>query len=353
MAAVRLGRCLRASGLEVPVSSTIAFAAALDVVDVSRPVQVRAAATASFLRRPEDIAAFDSGFARWLGAAGTAGAPPPPGVHALVPPAVDEGSGTAAAPRAVRWSTAELLRDKDLAACSTEERAEVHAAILALRMRAPRRAGRRLVAAPRGAPDLRRTVRASVTLGGDPAPLLLRRQGTRARRLVLLLDVSGSMEPYAAAMLRFAHAAVVARRRVEVFALGTRFTRLTRLLASRDPDAALRAATTAMPDWAGGTRLGASLRSCNDRWNVPGAARGATVVVVSDGWDRGEASVLGSEMARLRRVAHRILWVNPLKASPGFEPTAAGMAAALPHVDELLEGHALGSLEALAQVVGS
>ena len=165
-------------------------------------------------------------------------------------------------------------------------------------------------------------------------------RGERPRRLVLLLDVSGSMEPYARALARFAHAAVAGAGagQVEVFALGTRVTRITRELATHDPDAALRRAADAVVDWSGGTRLGEGLRRFNDRWGVRGLARGAAVVVLSDGWDRGDPALLGAEMARLRRVAHRVVWVNPLKASPGYAPLAGGMAAALPHVDELRRG---------------
>jgi uncharacterized protein with von Willebrand factor type A (vWA) domain len=160
------------------------------------------------------------------------------------------------------------------------------------------------------------------------------------------------MEPYARGLVRFAHAAVVGRTRVEAFTLGTRCTRITRELRSRDPDVALRAAAAAVDDWSGGTRLGDGLQAFNDQWGVAGLARGATVVILSDGWDRGDPEVLGEQVARLHRVAHRVIWVNPLMAGPGFAPIARGMAAALPHVDELVEGHSLRSLEALAEVIG-
>jgi uncharacterized protein len=163
------------------------------------------------------------------------------------------------------------------------------------------------------------------------------------------------MAPSARSLARFAHAAVAGRRRgqVEAFAVGTRVTRLTRELTTHDPDAALRRAAEAVADWSGGTRLGEGLRRFNDRWGVRGLGRGATVVILSDGWDRGDPALLGAEMARLRRVAHRIVWVNPLKASPGYAPLAGGMAAALPHVDEFVEGHSVASLEALAEVVST
>jgi hypothetical protein len=168
---------------------------------------------------------------------------------------------------------------------------------------------------------------------------------------VLLLDVSGSMETYARALIRFVHAAVAGRTRVEAFALGTRLTRLTRELSSRDPDRALQAAARAVADWSGGTRLGDGMKEFNDNWGCKGMARGAVVVVLSDGWDRGEPAVMTEQMVRLHRVAHRVVWVNPLKSSPGYSPLAQGMAAALPHVDVFMEGHSLESLESLAAVV--
>jgi uncharacterized protein with von Willebrand factor type A (vWA) domain len=168
---------------------------------------------------------------------------------------------------------------------------------------------------------------------------------------VLLCDVSGSMEPYARALMRFLHTAVVGRSRVEAFALGTRLTRITRELSSRDPDAALAAAGQRVLDWSGGTRLGDGLREFNDSWGQRGMARGAVVVILSDGWDRGDPDHLAEQMARLGRLAFRVVWVNPLKASPGFAPLARGMAAALPHVDEFVEGHSLASLEELAEVI--
>ncbi|MHB1536858.1 MAG: vWA domain-containing protein, partial [Acidimicrobiales bacterium] len=163
----------------------------------------------------------------------------------------------------------------------------------------------------------------------------------------------GSMEPYARALLRFAHASVSARRSgaVEVFTLGTRLTRVTRELSQRDPDAALARTAHTVADWSGGTRLGEGLRQFNDRWGIRGLARGAVVVVLSDGWDRGEPDTLGEEMARLARVAHRVVWVNPLKSSAGYAPLARGMAAALPHVDQFVEGHSLSALVAVVAVI--
>jgi uncharacterized protein with von Willebrand factor type A (vWA) domain len=161
------------------------------------------------------------------------------------------------------------------------------------------------------------------------------------------------MEPYARALVRFLHVAVAGAGAVEAFAIGTRLTRLTRQLSTHDPDRALAAASEAVLDWSGGTRLGEGLRAFNDNYGIKGMARGAIVVVLSDGWDRGDPEVLGAEMARLHRVAYRVIWVNPLKASPGYAPLARGMAAALPHVDAFVEGHSLASLEALAEVMAA
>jgi uncharacterized protein len=204
----------------------------------------------------------------------------------------------------------------------------------------------------RGArPDLGRTVRWALRHQGEPLRRAYTKPASRPRRLVLILDISGSMETYARALIRFVHAAVVARGRVEVFTIGTRLTRITRQLNNRDPDAALDAATPEVEDWAGGTRLGDALGQFNDEWGVRGLARGGVVVVLSDGWDRGEAEVLGEQMERLHRVTHRLIWVNPLKASPGYAPLAAGMAAALPHVDTFVSGNTYRSLEALAGIL--
>src|SRR5262249_17602776 len=203
----------------------------------------------------------------------------------------------------------------------------------------------------RGRVDLRRTVRRSLRTQGEIAERRFDEQSQRPRRVVLLCDVSGSMEPYARALVRFLHAAVVGHGRVEAFALGTRLTRITRELSTRDPDAALAAAARRVVDWSGGTRLGEGLRAFNDTWGVRGMARGAIVVILSDGWDRGEPEMLAEQMARLHLVAHRIVWVNPLRATPGYAPLARGMAAALPHVDNFVDGNSLAALEELAEVI--
>jgi uncharacterized protein with von Willebrand factor type A (vWA) domain len=199
--------------------------------------------------------------------------------------------------------------------------------------------------------DIRRTMRATLQHDGEPIERYWREPSTKLRRLVVLLDISGSMEPYARALLRFMHAAVVGRQRVEAFTFGTRLTRITKELTSRDPDKALAQTSAQVSDWSGGTRLGECLQSFNDNWGVGGMARGSIFVILSDGWDRGDPKVLADQMSRLSRVAYRVIWVNPLKVSPGYAPLARGMAAAMPYIDEFVEGHSLEALRELTEVI--
>jgi uncharacterized protein with von Willebrand factor type A (vWA) domain len=362
--AVAFAGVLRGVGMDVPVGSVVAFTQALGKVGVDRETAVYWAGRATLVRRPEDITRYDDAFkAFWLGQAvrPEAAAYEEPVAVTL---AVDEDlpdmpEGTEVAPAGetitVRYSPTEVLRHKDFAAYSASELAEARRLMADLRLAGALRHSRRMRRSRRGRgrPDLRTTVRQALRSGGEARRVARLEQSQRPRRVVLLVDVSGSMEPYARALLRFVHAAVVGRVRVEAFALGTRLTRLTRELSTRDPDAALRAAAGTVADWSGGTRLGEGLREFNDRWGVRGMARGAVVVVMSDGWDRGDPQVLGEQVRRLSRVAHRVVWVNPLKASPGFAPLARGMAAALPYVDHFVEGHSLASLEELAEVIGT
>ena len=252
----------------------------------------------------------------------------------------------------VRWSPTETLRHVDFAAYTPAEFAEARKLMADLRfVGAIKPSRRRRPGKRRGHPDVRRTVRRALRTGGEPIERRFEIPATQRRRIVLLLDVSGSMEPYARAFVRFLHAAVVGRTRVEAFALGTRLTRITRELSSRDPDAAVAAAADRVTDWSGGTRLGEGLRVFNDTWGIRGMARGAVVVILSDGWDRGGPELLAEQMARLARVAYKVVWVNPLKATPGYAPLAQGMAAALPYVDAFVEGHSLAALEQLAEVI--
>ena len=362
--AVAFVRVLRGTGVDVPVGATLHFADALATVGLTTRAGVYWSGRATLVTGPEQLATYDRAFrAFWDRSAlatSSIEAPAQEVVLALdVTDAVgDAGQDAEPVPAdtpvlSVRWSPREVLRQRDFAEYTPAEFVEARRLMTDLRLAgAVRRSRRRRPARhQRGDPDLRRTVRRSLRAAGEPVARAFLEPGERTRRLVLLLDVSGSMEPYARAFVRFLHAAVVSRGRVEAFALGTRLTRVTRELTSRDPDAAVRAASRRVADWSGGTRLGEGLRQFNDSWGVRGMARGAVVVMFSDGWDRGDPEVLAEQMARLSRIAHRVVWVNPLKASPGYAPLAQGMAAALPYVDDFVEGHSLAALEELTEVI--
>jgi uncharacterized protein with von Willebrand factor type A (vWA) domain len=255
------------------------------------------------------------------------------------------------------WSDAELLRDKDFADYTDAERRLARRLMRRIAGAGPSRPTRRTRPSRRrgvpphaARPDLRRTIRSSLRTGGDPVERHWREPSERPRPLVLVCDVSGSMEPYARMLLQYMQACVAARRRVEAFVFGTRLTRVTAELAGRDPDRALDRAAGAAGDWSGGTRIGDALSTLN-REHGRRLGRGAIVVLVSDGWDRGEPERLAEEMARLHRCAHRLIWLNPLKAHPDYEPLTRGMQAALPHVDHLLAGNSLASLAHLADLM--
>lgn len=364
--AVAFARVLRGAGLPVPTGATVVFARAVAAVGLHRPAGVYWSGRATLVRRPEHAPVYDRAFAAFFGDQSPAvlervvrtielhidaGEDDETGA----PDDLDDPQDAPADVLTLRWSPTEVLRHKDLAGCTADELDEAHRLMADLRVHAALRRSRRRRRHRhgRGRLDLRSSMRRALRTGGEVLRPATTETGQRPRRLTLLLDVSGSMEPYARGLVRFAHAAVAARRRgqVEVFALGTRVTRITRELSSHDPDDALRKAGDAVVDWAGGTRLGEGLRRFNDGWGVRGMARGAVVVILSDGWDRGDPATLSSEMERLHRVTHRLVWVNPLKASPGYAPLARGMAAALPHVDEFVEGHSVSSLEELATLI--
>jgi uncharacterized protein with von Willebrand factor type A (vWA) domain len=357
---VAFARSLRRAGLVVPVDATVTFGEALARLDVGRPAQVYWAGRAVFVRRPEDIDAYDRVFAAFFGGIGGLGRSEA-AVERLALLDVDDDAGDSSATkdggddtRAVRFSRHEVLHARDFADYDERDRAEAARLLRALAIHTPTRTSRRRVPQRRARrhPDLRSTVARAMRTDGELVHRRYRAPARRPRRVLLLLDVSGSMEPYAREFIRFLHTAVIGRAPVEAFALGTRLTRMTRDLATRDPDAAIAAAAHRVVDWSGGTRLGETLRAFNDGWGMRGMARGAVVVILSDGWDRGDPGALATEMARLSRVAHRIVWVNPLKASPGYVPLAQGMAAALPYVDRFVEGHSLAALERVAEAIG-
>jgi uncharacterized protein with von Willebrand factor type A (vWA) domain len=310
---------------------------------------------------PDDLPRYDAAFDAWFrgrlpALPGPQAAPRAGQVVQLRPTGGRDGE-SAEAPEAdeplrAAASDSEVLRHRDLTELTAAERDEINALIALLAPRVGTRRTRRHRPRGRERIDVSRTVRAMLRDGGEPATLARLRPRVKPRRLVLLLDVSGSMSLYADVLLRFAHAAVrVAPRSAEVFTVGTRLTRVTRQLRLRDPAQALAAAGTAIPDWSGGTRLGEGLQAFLDLWGQRGTARRAVVVIASDGWERGDATLLGEQMARLSRLAHRVVWVNPHRGKEGFAPATAGMSAALPHVDELLAGHTLDALHTLVDVI--
>lgn len=363
--AVAFSRVLRGAGVATPIGNVITFTESITRLGVDRRDDVYWAGRATLIRRPEDIALFDRAFDVFWNQRRSAGeAPEAETLHLTINVDAEEGSTQEGqAPHlddeddgsiTLRFSTIETLRSKDFATYSPDELQLAQELMSKLRLvGTPRSSFRMTAGTRRGRPDLRRTVRSSLRTAGEPIRRHHLENDVRLRRLVLLLDISGSMEPYARALLRFVQAAVAGRQKVEAFAMGTRLTRITRELGARDPDKALRLASQRVMDWSGGTRLGDCLRLFNDEWGVRGMARGAIVVVLSDGWDRGNPEVLAEQMQRLQRVSFRTIWVNPLKVTPGYAPLARGMAAAMPFIDRFVEGHSVDAMERLAHEIGS
>lgn len=357
--AVAFARVLRGVDIAAPLDSVLTFVDALSLVGMDNREPVYWAARCTLARNPEDIPAFDRAFAVfWDHRESSAEIDTEELRITIAMDTEEEGSSGGFADASdnptitLRFSGVETLREKDFSDYTDEEMRTAQKWMEQLRVAGTPRESLRWVASRKGTrPDMRRTVRASLAAQGEPVRRRWTRHGERSRRIVFLLDVSGSMEPYARALVRFVHAGVAGRQRVEAFTLGTRLTRITRELTSKDPDKALRLAGTRVADWSGGTRLGETLRLFNDEWGVRGMARGSIVVILSDGWDRGEPRVLADEMQRLQRVSFRVVWVNPLKVTPGYAPLARGMAAALPFVDEFVEGHSLDALEHLTKVI--
>ncbi|HTU84370.1 MAG TPA: VWA domain-containing protein [Solirubrobacteraceae bacterium] len=264
-------------------------------------------------------------------------------------------------PIPVLASADEVLRSKRFDALEPDELARLYRLMSRLRIATPVRRTRRADRARRGERvDMRRTLRGSLRTAGDPIRLAQRRRRVVRRRLVMLCDISGSMEPYARAYLQFLTCAAGAGgggraggTQSEAFVFATRLTRLTRALSSRNPERAIQRAAATAPDWSSGTRIGDALKTFNDRHGRRGMARGAVVVILSDGWERGEPALVAREMERLRRLAYRIVWVNPRISARGFEARAGGLVAALPHCDALVSGHSLEALGEVADAIGA
>ena len=365
---VGFGRLLRRRGLPVGTGRILTFCRAVAALDRLDRMGVYWAGRVSMVARKEDLAAYDAAFAEWFPdrardvlnmGGGDQPTRQPPELEVLLDRGVPEeswepaeGADDGVAPVGVLASGAEVLRGKSFDELSETERLAADHVIRALALHLPTRRSRRYRPSPYGRRfDQRRTLRASLRTQGEPFRRAWRDRRRRVRPLVLILDVSGSMSAYSRALMQFGFAAMRAGRRVEVFCFGTRLTRVTRALARSEPDEALREVAAAVVDWNGGTRIGASLKELLDRWSQHAAMRGAVVVLCSDGLERGEPALLAAQVARLSRLAHRLIWVNPLKGSPRYEPLARGMAAALPHVDVFLAGHNLESLESLCEVL--
>ncbi|MCZ7588442.1 MAG: VWA domain-containing protein [Gaiella sp.] len=359
---VTFGRVLHEAGLEVGPGRVADALRALDAVDLERREDVYFSLRQTLVSRHDELELFDRAFDAWF-----LRAPVLPPARARMPEQVETSAVVDLADRTqpagdddpdsgdpveLGASGQELLRDKDFAELSGDELRRLRELIARIARARPQRHSRRRTADPRGDRlDVRRMIRRSLRTGGDPVERPFRARKEVPRKLVVLCDVSGSMDSYARALLLFLHAVVGTGRGVEAFAFGTRLSRLTPDLATRDPDAALARCTEAVVDWGSGTRIGASLRQFNEVYGRRALSRGAIVLIVSDGWEREDPELVGREMARLARAAYAVVWVNPLKGNPQYQPLAGGMRAALPYVDRFLPGHNLRSLEELAAVL--
>jgi uncharacterized protein with von Willebrand factor type A (vWA) domain len=356
-------RALRAGGLAVTHDRATSFLQAAAMVGADDPQATYRAGRATLCAGPDDLLRFAHVFEAWFGLRDrlprTIASERPREISPPLPVGEPGEGGGEVQPDVIHAaaSDVEVLRHRDVAQLKPEEKALLDAMIGALRPRLPRRRAGRRTPWRRGEIDMQRTLRATLRQMGEPGRVEHRRRGTTSRRVVLLVDVSASMRPYADAILRLAHllstsAPGTTPGKVEVFTLGTRLTRITLPLRTTDAERALVRAGEQVPDWSGGTRLGETMKAFLDRWGARGMARGAVVVVFSDGWERGDASELGEQMQRLQRLAHRVVWVNPHRGKEGYEPVQRGIAAVLPHCDEFVAGHSLRAFGEVLEVVG-
>jgi uncharacterized protein len=378
--AARLGQLLHAAGVPVTAERSGRFASAMNLALPETVDDLYWAARVTLVSDHRQIDAFDRVFGqvflgRWdpAEARGDPNAPPPAssrpgepqsrsadasaGTNNDAPPTFASdgaGGGDDDASEAVlaAYSAEERLRLKDFATMTVEELAQLRVLMSRLAFAPPPRRSRRTIRHAHGSRlDVRATLGRAHRTAGDPVEQIRRRRRSRPRRLVLLCDISGSMEPYSRAYLQLLHSAVGGAH-AEAFVFATRLTRLTHALRTANPDVALARAGRSAPDWSGGTRIGAAIKAFNDNYGRRGMARGAVVVIVSDGWDRDDPDVLRREMERLSRLPYRLIWVNPRRASPGYEPLVGGMAAALPYVDSFVSGHSLAALDEVFDAIG-
>jgi uncharacterized protein with von Willebrand factor type A (vWA) domain len=357
---VTFGRVLREAGIEVGPGRVSDALRGLDAVDLTRQEDVYFTLRQTLVSRHDELDLFDRAFLAWFLRAPVL---PPARLQQEtravrvvdVPVARDADGDESEAegePLELGASGHELLREKDFGEMTPEEFRRLKRLIQSIARTRPRRSSRRREPDPRGDRlDMRRLLRRSLRTGGEVVDRAYRARKEVPRKLVVLCDVSGSMDAYARALLLFLHAVVASGGGVEAFAFGTRLSRLTPDLATRDPEAAIERCTEAVVDWGAGTRIGASLKQFNDVYGRRALSRGAVVVVVSDGWEREDPELVGREMAKLARAAYAIVWVNPLQGNPEYQPLAGGMRAALPFVDRFVAGHNLRSLEELAAVL--
>jgi uncharacterized protein len=354
---------LRSAGLAVGTGDVLTYGTAMTTLDPADLVDLYWAGRATLVTRRDSIPTYDAVFRRFFLGGGdpiremlTLKAQVTTQAEAVLEvPATDPaGDGPQEeATLGLMASDAEALRHKSFTACTPEELAALRRIMARIRLTPPRRRTRRTAAGTAGrSPDLRRMVRDSMRMHGEPPELSWRQRKVKLRPLILILDVSGSMADYSRNLLQFAYSAQRAAAKVEVFCFGTRLTRVTRALDRRRPDDALQQAARAIVDWEGGTRIGACLDAFVRDWGRRGLARGGIVVICSDGLDRGDPAVLATAMDRLSRLCYRVVWMNPHKGdNPDFRPSTLGMMVAAPHVDLMLSGHDLASLEELATLL--
>lgn len=348
-------RALRSAGVDVSADRERAYLTAVACVGLDDAHAAYHAGRATLCGSPADIERHDLVYAAWFGGQtavlrGRSELPTVRSQRGLIE-LPGAGASDAQDTAIARASPYEVLRHRDVASLSGREKAELARLFSRLRPRAPRRPSHRRLPARRGEVDPRRTLRDMLRRLGEPGPVRWRARVPRSRRIVLLIDVSGSMSAYADALLRLAHRYVSSGLPVEAFTLGTRLTQVTRPLRARDPDRALSATGEAIPDWSGGTRLAEGLRFFLRRWGRRGMARGAVVVVFSDGWERSDPEALGEQVRQLHALAHRVIWVNPHRGRAGYAPLQAGIIAVLPHCDDFVAGHSLAAFEELTEVV--
>ena len=352
-------RAVRAAGVRVTADRERGYLEAVRALDITDPWAVLVAGRATLCASQDDLARHDQVYEAWFGGELARLLPAPPPVHNQPYAEIEKDADPAAGDSdqddlvTAMASATEVLRQRDIARLSQRERDALARLFAGIPVHAPTRTSPRLSAARRGRIDARATLREQVRRLGEPGPIRHRRRTDRPRRVILLIDVSGSMSAYADAFLRLAHRFVQAGGPVEVFTIGTRLTHITRALTVRDPDRALIAAGEVVPDWSGGTRLGEGLAAFLRAWGRRGPVRGAVVVIVSDGWERDQPEALGEQVRQLRTLAHRVIWVNPHRGKDGYAPVQQGMAAALPHCDDFLAGHSLATFHELSEVIGS